>query len=77
NAESISQYLEQHHLDAHQAAVYKGLYKDADWYVLLYGIYPSRQAAIDARASLPAAIRRDQPWPRTLKSVHSAIRAIQ
>ncbi|GEM_PF-1425576 len=77
NAESIHQYLEQHHLDTHQAAVYKGLYKDADWYVLLYGIYPSRQAAIDARATLPAAIRKDQPWPRTLKSVHNAIRAIQ
>jgi len=77
NAESIAGYIQQHSLDTRQSAVYKGLYKDAEWYVLLYGIYPSRQAAIDARAALPAAVRSDKPWPRTLKTVHSAIREIQ
>ncbi|MFQ5642220.1 MAG: AAA family ATPase [Thiogranum sp.] len=73
NAESITRYLEHHHLDISQAAIYKGLYKNAEWYVLLYGIYPSRQAAIDARAGLPAAIRKGKPWPRTLQTVHNAI----
>jgi len=77
NAESIIGYIRLHSLDTGKSAVYKGTYKGADWYVLLYGIYPSRQAALDARTSLPAAVRSDKPWPRTLKSVHSAIREVQ
>ncbi len=77
SAESITGYIQQHRLDIRQSAVYKGMYKDAEWYVLLYGIYPSRQTAIDARAALPAAVRNDKPWPRTLKTVHSAIREVQ
>jgi len=74
NAESIARYLERHRLDYSQAALYRGRYKGAEWYVLLYGIYPNRQTAIDARATLPAAVRKDKPWPRTLKTVHKAIR---
>jgi len=77
NAKAITGYIQQHHLDIRQSAVYKGMYKGAEWYVLLYGIYPSRQAAMDARTTLPAAIRSDKPWARTLKTVHSAIREIQ
>jgi DamX protein len=77
NAESIARYIEQHQLDIRQSAVYKGIYKGAEWYVLLYGIYPSRQAATEARSTLPAAVRSDKPWPRTLKTVHSAIREVQ
>jgi len=76
NTESITGYIQQHNLDTEKSAVYKGNYKGAEWYVLLYGIYPSRQAALDARVMLPAAVRKDKPWPRTLKSVHSAIREI-
>jgi DamX protein len=76
NAESITSYIQQHNLDLQQSAVYKGMYKGAEWYVLLYGVYPSRQAAIDARATLPAAVRSEKPWPRTLKTVHSAIREV-
>jgi len=77
NAKAITGYIQQHHLDPRQSAVYKGMYKGTEWYVLLYGIYPSRQAAMDARAALPAAIRNDKPWARTLKTVHSAIREVQ
>jgi len=74
---AITGYIQQHHLDIQQSAVFKGMYKGAEWYVLLYGIYPSRQAAIDARDALPAAIRSDKPWARTLKTVHSAIQEVQ
>jgi len=77
NAESITGYILQHSLDTGKTAVYKGLYKGAEWYVLLYGSYPSRQAALDGRAALPEAVRSDKPWARSLKSVHSAIREVQ
>ncbi|HED18995.1 MAG TPA: hypothetical protein ENI74_05775 [Gammaproteobacteria bacterium] len=76
NAGSITDYIQQYSLDIAKSAVYKGLYRGAEWYVLMYGIYPSRQAALDARTLLPAAVRNDKPWPRTLKSVHSAIREV-
>jgi len=77
NAKAVTGYIRQHHLDIQQTAIYKGMYKGTEWYVLLYGIYPSRQAAVDARTALPAVIRRDKPWARTLKTVHSAIREVQ
>ena len=77
SAESIAGYIQQHSLDTDKSAVYKGLYRGTEWYVLLYGIYPSRQAALDARVTLPAAVRSDKPWARSLKSVHAAIREVQ
>jgi DamX protein len=76
-AGSITDYIKQHHLDMEKSAVYRGIYRGSEWYVLLYGIYPSRQAALEARAGLPAKVRKDKPWPRTLKSVHTAIREAQ
>jgi DamX protein len=76
-AGSITDYIKQHHLEMEKSAFYRGTYRGGEWYVLLYGIYPSRQAALEARAELPAKIRKDKPWPRTLKSVHTAIREAQ
>ena len=49
----------------------------ASWYVLMYGVYPSRQAALEARDTLPAKGRKNKPWPRSLKSVHASIREAQ
>jgi len=77
NAESIAGHIQRHHLDIRQSAVYKGMHKGTEWYVLLFGIYPSRQAAIDARTTLPEAVRSENPWPRSLKSVHGAIQEVQ
>ncbi|HHJ17028.1 MAG TPA: NACHT domain-containing protein [Gammaproteobacteria bacterium] len=77
HVESIADYIRQHRLDPQQAAFYRGLYKGSEWYVLLYGSYPSRQAALDARAGLPARVRKAKPWPRSMKSVHAAIREAQ
>lgn len=76
-AESITDYIRQHRLDTQQTSYYRGLYKGGEWYVLLYGSYPSREAALAARASLPGPVRNNKPWPRTLKSVHAAIREAQ
>lgn len=69
----IQDFIKKHQLDLQQVAYYHGDYKGSDWYVLMYGLYPSKQAAIDARSTLPAAVRKGKPWPRSLKSVHEAI----
>ncbi len=44
-----------------------------DWYPLLYGVFPSLEAAKKARSLLPPAIRRKKPWLRRLRSVQKEI----
>jgi DamX protein len=74
NEKAVVRFIEEHHLDLDETAYYQGHFKDSEWFVLLYGLYPSREAAIEARDALPAALRKSRPWPRSLESVHSAIR---
>lgn len=74
NEQSIAGYVRQHQLDEQQAAYYRGLYQGGVWYVLMYGIYPSKEAAVAGRDALPARVRKAKPWPRQLKSVHESIR---
>lgn len=75
--QSIIDYIERNHLPAGKTAYYRGRFKDEDWYVLMFGVFPSRQGALDARATLPVRVRKENPWPRSIKSVHAAIRAAQ
>ena len=72
--QSIFDYMKQQRLDPTRCAYYRGSFKGGEWYVLVYGVFPSRQAALDARADLPARVRKDRPWPRSLASVQAAIR---
>lgn len=74
---SVTDFIQRHRLDKSQAAYYKGNYKGSAWYVLMYGVYPSKQAALAARDRLPAKVRKNKPWPRSLLSVQTAIREIQ
>jgi DamX protein len=77
NEKSMADYIRRNRLDEHKAAYYRGHYRGAGWYVLMYGVYPSRQAALEARDTLPAKVRKNKPWPRSLKSVHTSIRELQ
>lgn len=45
----------------------------ADWYVLVVGSYPDADAARAAIATLPAEVRRNQPWVRTFGSIQQAM----
>jgi len=74
NEKSIADYIRRHKLDERQAAYYRGHYRGAAWYVLMYGVYPTKSAALDGRDALPAKIRQAKPWLRSLKSVHASIR---
>ena len=75
NEKSITDYIRDHKLDLRQTAYYRGEHKGSAWFVLMYGIYPDREAAVLGRDRLPATVRKAKPWPRTLKSVHEAIAA--
>jgi DamX protein len=74
---SVARFIEDNGLDLSQAAYYRGNFKDSEWFVLLYGLYPSRDDALKARERLPASVRKGKPWPRSLESVHSAIREVR
>lgn len=51
-------------------------YKGGDWYVLVQGDYPSMTAALGAISTLPAALRKSKPWPRTFASLQADIQKI-
>lgn len=59
---------------AGQLAYYKGQFQGRDWYVLLYGDFPSRQQARSASGALPESIRRFKPWIRRVSSVQSELK---
>ncbi len=65
-------FIRTHRLGA-EAAVFRTLLSGKDWYVVVLGSYPSRDAAIAAIARLPPALRRHGPWARALQSVHEGI----
>ena len=44
------------------------------WYVLVYGNYTDRGQAISDIPGLPASIRKLKPWPRTMASIHIALK---
>jgi DamX protein len=45
------------------------------WFVVIQGAYTSRESARSALAGLPAELRDQQPWVRSLEDVHTEIRA--
>lgn len=49
---------------ADKATVVRTQHEGQDWYVLLYGRYPSRAAASVGLMHLPPAVRAAHPWPR-------------
>ena len=40
-----------------------------DWYVAVHGVFANRNAARAAIATLPAAVKKDGPWPRAIREV--------
>ncbi|HHO68955.1 MAG TPA: hypothetical protein ENK12_07990 [Gammaproteobacteria bacterium] len=67
--QSVRDYIRRHRLDPRDLAIYKGQFKGGDWYVLLYGDFADKQAALEARDGLPAKVRAAKPWPRSFGAV--------
>ncbi len=65
---SIDAFLRRHRIPPPHA-VFERRLDGQPWYSLVAGSYPSRDAAVAARARLPAAIARSGVWPRTFASV--------
>lgn len=53
-------------------AIFRRTLDGADWFSLIAGEYPDRDAAIAARGQLPEALQATGVWPRTFESVQTA-----
>lgn len=69
----VQDFLARHAL-GREAAWFRTERNGADWFVAIAGSYPNAEAARSAIASLPAEVRRNQPWIRSFGSVQDAIR---
>ena len=56
-----------------QAHYYRTMHNRRNWYVVVYGIYPSVKAAASAVHKLPAKIRADHPWIKSIGRVQREI----
>jgi len=54
-------------------AYVKVLIKGQPRYNAIYGVYPSRSAAQQAVASLPAALQKNNPWPRRVSELQGLL----
>jgi septal ring-binding cell division protein DamX len=55
-------------------AVFSRTLSGAPWYSLVVGDFPDRNAAVAARAALPAALAGSGIWPRTFGSIHKLLK---
>ncbi|RKZ35695.1 MAG: hypothetical protein DRQ41_15570 [Gammaproteobacteria bacterium] len=70
---TLKKFIAQNNLN--EVAMFKTIYHDKDWYVLVYGIYQTRAQAEAALTQLPASLRNNtQPWARSLKSIQKLIK---
>ncbi len=73
NAQGIPRFIQRHSLVS-KAAYFRTSHNGSPWFVVLYGVYPDRAAAVKARASLPPPLRSSDVWPRSFDSVQQEIR---
>jgi DamX protein len=66
---TLEQYLSRRPGIRARLAVITTVNAGRPWYVLLYGLYPDRDSAAADIANLPAVVRADRPWPRTVASI--------
>ena len=74
NEKSLQSFIKKHDLPTDQVAYYRGDHEGNDWYILVYGVYSNRDDATQQISKLPKALQTAKPWPRTLGSVHTAIK---
>ncbi len=61
------------HSNITEFAMFKTIYRNKDWYVLVYGIYSTRSEAQVALKEMPAELKNIKPWIRSLASVQNLI----
>ncbi len=57
--------------------MYRGKREGKSWYVVVQGVYSSRDSALKGRYSLPKEQAKAGPWPRILSSIQEEIEAFR
>lgn len=57
--------------------MYRGKREGKSWYVVVQGVYSSRDSALIGRHSLPKEQAKAGPWPRILSSIQEEIEAFR
>ncbi|MCB1751607.1 MAG: SPOR domain-containing protein [Gammaproteobacteria bacterium] len=70
---AVTNFIQRHRLQG-KAAYFRTESNGRPWFPVLYGIYPSRSAAVAARSKLPEALSGQGVWPRSLASIQQAIK---
>jgi septal ring-binding cell division protein DamX len=73
--QAVLDFIRQQQLTG-KAGYFQTRRKDAPWYVVIFGIYPDKQAALQAAAKLPAYPGTDKPWVRSIASVHADMKKL-
>ena len=71
--QAVTSFIRRHRLQGN-AAYFRTKSNGRPWFPVLYGLYPSRSAAVAARAKLPGKLATKDVWPRSMASVHQAIK---
>lgn len=72
---TLKNFFVQNLLKEDALAVFKTSRQRRDWYVLIYGSYPSRDHALTALSMLPSTLKQTtQPWPRVFADVQALIK---
>ena len=69
NQALIRKYFEENALQG-KAGYYSSMRQGERWYALVYGAYPSVNAAKAAIANLPQDLKKWSPWVRNIHSIH-------
>lgn len=73
---NVKQFIQQHAL-TDKTYYFKSHLAGADWYVVVYGEYSSKEAAKAAMERMPSSVKQQKitPWVREFKSVQEDIKA--
>lgn len=70
---SAQNFIKQQHLSS-SAHYYRSKRAGKEFYIIIYGQYPSMQAAKLAMKRLPAAVQHQHPWLRSVASIQKELR---
>lgn len=70
NKKSVQEFTAKHNLPQKNVTIYQTVRNNKAWYVVIYGQYENRSAALSASKNLPSALSDMDSWIKTYQSVH-------
>jgi type II secretory pathway predicted ATPase ExeA len=74
---TINRFIQLTEIDTNELALYQTLKSNENWYVLVYGLYDSREQARVTMNTLSAEVRAGKPWLKAMTAIHAEIKVGQ